>query len=337
MRSISQRAEAGLIYLCVFFALLTAALGIVGILGVRSTTSVSERIVSDELATETSTATTARTIDGIYSDGEQILLSSNPAARLGTLYSQKIPEADAELAALVRLHADDRGAELVGIDQLESQWASIRTALDPGVIASLTGASQALADRLTVAYTPLSAHLDDLLSREQGDADRGRAQAKSTDARTVSIIAFAVVLAEVVTFAACVIGRRQIRRSAEPEADQVEFAETLQLAKNEEEAHALLQRHLERIIPDASATVLNRNNSADRLEAVTALPPGSPLARALEHAEPSSCLAVRSARRNDQGGDHPRLLTCSVCGDCAGHVNMHAAHGERRGDRLRAG
>jgi len=112
---------------------------------------------------------------------------------------------------------------------------------------------------------------------------------------------------------------RAIRCEAFPNGpDQVEFAETLQLATNEEEAHALLQRHLERIIPDANATVLNRNNSADRLEAVTALRPDSPLVRSLQHAEPQSCLAVRSARRNDQGGDRPRLLTCNVCGDCPG-------------------
>jgi diguanylate cyclase (GGDEF)-like protein len=320
MRSISQRAEAGLIYLCVFFAVVTAALGVVSIIGVRSTTAVSDSIVSDELTTETSTAVTARAMDAIYSTGEQILLSSDPAARsrLSVLYSQSIPAADANLAALVRLHADDDPAELVGISQLEGQWASIRSVLDPGVIADLTGPSPELADRLTADYTPLSAHLDDLLSREQGDADRGRTRARATDDRTVWVTALAVVLAELVTFGACVIGRRQIRRSSEPEADQVEFAETLQLAKNEEEAHALLQRHLERIIPDANATVLNRNNSADRLEAVTVLPAGSLLARTLQHAEPSSCLAVRSARRNDQGGDHPRLLTCSVCGDCPG-------------------
>jgi len=320
MRSISQRAEVGLIYLCVFFALVTAALGVVGILGVRSTTAVSDRIVSDELTTETATATTSRAMDAIYSSGEQILLSSDPAARsrLGVLYSQSIPAADASLATLVRLHADDDQAELVGISQLDSQWASIRSVLDPGVIAGLSGPSPELADKLTADYTPLSNHLDDLLSREQDDADRGRALAQATDDRTVWITALSVALAEVVTFAAYVIGRRQIRRSAEPEADQVEFAETLQLAKNEEEAHALLQRHLERIIPDANATVLNRNNSADRLEAVTALPPGSPLVRSLQHAEPQACLAVRSARRNDQGGEHPRLLTCTVCGDCAG-------------------
>ena len=320
MRSISQRAEVGLIYLCVFFALVTAALGVVGILGVRSTTAVSDRIVSDELTTETATATTSRAMDAIYSSGEQILLSSDPAARsrLGVLYSQSIPAADASLATLVRLHADDDQAELVGISQLDSQWASIRSVLDPGVIAGLSGPSPELADKLTADYTPLSHHLDDLLSREQDDADRGRALAQATDDRTVWITALSVALAEVVTFAAYVIGRRQIRRSAEPEADQAEFAETLQLAKNEEEAHALLQRHLERIIPDANATVLNRNNSADRLEAVTALPPGSPLVRSLQHAEPQACLAVRSARRNDQGGEHPRLLTCTVCGDCAG-------------------
>jgi diguanylate cyclase (GGDEF)-like protein len=320
MRSISQRAEAGLIYLCVFFAIVTAALGAVGILGVRSTTAVSDSIVSDELATETSTAITARAMDAIYSTGEQILLSSDPAARarLGILYSQTIPAADADLADLVRLHAGDDEAELVGIGLLESQWAAIRTVLDPAAIADLTGPSQALADKLTADYTPLSAHLDDVLSREQDDADLGRAIAKDTDSRTVWIIAFAVALAELVTVTACIIGRRQIRRSASPEADQVEFAETLQLAKNEEEAHELLQRHLERIIPDANATVLNRNNSADRLEAVTALPLDSPLLLSLQHAEPQSCLAVRSARRNDQGGDRARLLTCSVCGDCPG-------------------
>jgi len=320
MRSISQRAEAGLIYLCVFFALVTAALGVVGIMGVRSATTVSEKIVSDQVTTATSTAVAARAMDAVYSTGEQILLSSDPSAggRPGVLYSQTIPASDADLAALVRLHAGDTAAELLGVSQLEGEWASIRTVLDPGVIAELTGPSPALANSLTAGYTPLSAHLNDLLSREQDDADRGRAQAKVTDARTIWIIAFAVVLAELVTFAACVIGRRQIRRSAEPEADQVEFAETLQLAKNEEEAHALLQRHLERIIPDANATVLNRNNSADRLEAVTELRPGSPLSRTLEHAEPQSCLAIRSARRNDQGGDRARLLTCGVCGDCPG-------------------
>jgi hypothetical protein len=109
----SERAKAGLIYLCVFFAIVTGALGVVGIMGVRSTTAVSDSLVSDELATQTSTATTARAMDAIYSTGEQILLSSDPAARgrLGVLYSQTIPGADADLAALVRFHVADDPAE----------------------------------------------------------------------------------------------------------------------------------------------------------------------------------------------------------------------------------
>ena len=72
-------------------------------------------------------------------------------------------------------------------------------------------------------------------------------------------------------------------------------------------ARQLLQRHLERALPATAAVVLNRNNSADRLEAVTALPPGSPLAGTLRGAEPRSCLAVRPAGRKPrtEGGGRP--------------------------------
>ena len=55
--------------------------------------------------------------------------------------------------------------------------------------------------------------------------------------------------------------------------------------------------------------VLNRNNSADRLEAVTPLPPGSPLAGTLRGAEPRSCLAVRSGRTHHENGGGPALLS----------------------------
>jgi diguanylate cyclase (GGDEF)-like protein len=114
------------------------------------------------------------------------------------------------------------------------------------------------------------------------------------------------------------LGVRRIRRAVEPEEDQVQFADTLQLAQDEEEAHQLLQRHLERAVTGATAVVLNRNNSADRLEAVTTLPPGSPLVESLQHAEPRSCLAVRSGRNHaDQAGKYS-LLGCPVCSGCEG-------------------
>jgi diguanylate cyclase (GGDEF)-like protein len=320
MRSVSQRAVTGLVYVCVFFGVVTAGIGVVGAIGVDSTTDVGDSIVSDELATATATAVTTRAIDAVNTAGERVLLSASPASVSGSLalYEQLIPAADAQLTTLQQLHADDGPAELAGINQLATQWTAVRAALNPSAIAALTGPAPALAGNLQRAYAPLSSHLDELLNREESDAQDGRARARSTRAHTTWIIGLAVLAVELITLGVARIGVARIRRSAEPEEDQVEFAETLQLAKNEEEAHALLQRHLERIIPDTNATVLNRNNSADRLEAVTALPAGSPLLTTLQHAEPQSCLAVRSGRRNDQGGEKRRLLNCSVCGDCPG-------------------
>jgi diguanylate cyclase (GGDEF)-like protein len=64
--------------------------------------------------------------------------------------------------------------------------------------------------------------------------------------------------------------------------------------------------------------ILNRNNSADRLEAVTPLPGGSPLARTLRGAKPRSCLAVRSGQTHHEGLGQPALLSCSVCAPCPG-------------------
>ena len=113
-------------------------------------------------------------------------------------------------------------------------------------------------------------------------------------------------------------GIRRIRRNLEPGQDQAEFAETLQIAGDEDEAHRLLQRHLERTLPATSAVVLNRNNSADRLEAVTPLPPGSPLPATLRGAEPRSCLAVRSGRTHRENGGRQALLSCPVCAPVPG-------------------
>ena len=82
--------------------------------------------------------------------------------------------------------------------------------------------------------------------------------------------------------------------------------------------HQLLRRHLERALPATTAVVLNRNNSADRLEAVTPLPPGSPLPGTLRGAEPRSCLAVRSGRTHSEHGGRPALLSCPVCAPAPG-------------------
>jgi diguanylate cyclase (GGDEF)-like protein len=101
---------------------------------------------------------------------------------------------------------------------------------------------------------------------------------------------------------------------------QFEFTDTLQAAETEQEAHDLVKRHLERSVRESTVTVLNRNNSADRLQAVTTVPPGSVLAHGLESAKPRACLAVRMARPHDGTYGADTLLSCSVCAQCPGQT-----------------
>src|SRR5660398_182230 len=64
--------------------------------------------------------------------------------------------------------------------------------------------------------------------------------------------------------------RRQEERAYD--STQLEFSESMQLTETEQEAHRLLQHYLQRSIPAGAVAILNRNNSADRLQAVTDLP-----------------------------------------------------------------
>jgi diguanylate cyclase (GGDEF)-like protein len=108
------------------------------------------------------------------------------------------------------------------------------------------------------------------------------------------------------------VGRHEADRAYQ--ATQHEFVGALQVAECEVEAQELLKRHVERSVADSAVVVLNRNNSDDRLEPVTPVLPDSALADGLDGAAPRSCLAVRFARRHQQGGDIDPLLSCEVCG-----------------------
>ncbi|HYI37301.1 MAG TPA: diguanylate cyclase [Thermoleophilaceae bacterium] len=124
-----------------------------------------------------------------------------------------------------------------------------------------------------------------------------------------------------------VVIERQARRGRDRRAaerryreTQSEFAETIQIMRDEDEAHALVKHHLEREIDGAHATALVRNNSDDRLVAATPVEPDSPLAAGLVDASPESCLAVRLARPYDQGQASAPLLPCKLCGKSAPEV-----------------
>jgi diguanylate cyclase (GGDEF)-like protein len=111
--------------------------------------------------------------------------------------------------------------------------------------------------------------------------------------------------------------REQAQRSAAEAAfvaSQARFAEAMQVARDQSEAHRLLKLHLEDGIPESSVIVLNRNNSADRLEPSEPLAADHPLAKPLAHAEPRSCLAVRLSRHYERGEGEPEILPCELCG-----------------------
>jgi hypothetical protein len=233
----------------------------IGIAGTRSATRLGNEIASDELTTSTATGQLARIMDRAYATGEAAFLAPGPAERsrlLGFLYSSLLPAADARLYSLERLHADDPPAERAGLERLVRQWAAVRDLLSPTSLAAQPAAT--LAARLAAAYQPVSSHLDRLLLNEQHAGRIDRVEASASQAQTMGFIVGAAVLGIGV---GALLLRSGIRRSLEPGQDQAEFADTLQIANDEDEAHQLFQRHLERTLTATTAVVLNRNNSAD--------------------------------------------------------------------------
>jgi diguanylate cyclase (GGDEF)-like protein len=316
---LAKAAASSLVALCAGLVLVVAAVAAIGILGTRSATRLGHEIASDELTTSTVTGQVGQDMDRAYAAGEQAFLASGTGERsrtLSALYTRLLPAADLRLAELERLHAHDPPAERAGIERFARQWTAVRDLLSPADVTAYPAAM--LASRLAAAYQPVSAHLGGLFLTEQRDGHSDQMVASAGAALATGFIIGAAGLGIVIGVVLLLAGIRRIRRNLEPGQDQAEFADTLQIAGDEDEAHLLLQRHLERTLTATTAVVLNRNNSADRLEAVTPLPGGSPLAETLRGAEPRSCLAVRSGRTHRQNGQRPALLACPVCAPCPG-------------------
>jgi diguanylate cyclase (GGDEF)-like protein len=91
----------------------------------------------------------------------------------------------------------------------------------------------------------------------------------------------------------------------------------MQIMRDESEAHQLVKTHLERTIDGVDVTILNRNNSDNRLYPATSVENDAELAAKLVDAEPESCLAVRLGGPYEQGNDSDPLLACELCGKSA--------------------
>jgi diguanylate cyclase (GGDEF)-like protein len=295
------------------------AVAAIGILGTHTLTNLGNSIASDELTTSTTTGQLARDMDAAYATGEEAFLASGAARQsqlLSLLYTSLLPAADTQLSYLERLHAGDPPAEHADLERFAGQWTTVRDLLSPVNTTALP--DPALAARLAAAYQPVGANLDRLFLKEQHDGRSDEVEASANEVRTIGFICGAAVAGIGAGVLLLLAGIRRVNRHLTPGQDQAEFADTLQIANDEDEAHLLLQHHLERTLVATTVVVLNRNNSADRLEAVTPLSVGSPLAVTLRGAAPRSCLAVRSGRTHREVEGRPVLLSCQVCASCPG-------------------
>jgi diguanylate cyclase (GGDEF)-like protein len=315
----SSRVTAAAAYACVLCALAAVLVAGLGVLGVRAAASTGRSLAGDELATATLTAGLTHQVDSVYATALTTSLAASPTARAAgahDLYDRRIPAVEARLRDLEQIHRGDPADERADVARLVDQWSVMRAALN----STRTSPDEVVgtAFGLRVAHVAVSRHLRALVGVEVMDARADQARSAAASRRTEWGIAAAALLMVLGFAGLAVLASRRLRQAMEPAMDQMEFADTLQLAGDEDEAHHLLQRHLQRLVSSSSATVLNRNNSADRLEAVTALPAGSPLVESLVHAEPRSCLAVRSGRVHDEDSQRPALMGCAVCSGCAG-------------------
>ena len=145
----------------------------------------------------------------------------------------------------------------------------------------------------------------------QRERERGQAAARSL---TVGLI---LGLSALFGGLAYLLFERRSRREEGRRDRHAGFTEVMQLARTETEAYGIVKRHLERIVPGGIATVLNRNNSANRLEPATPVEDEA-LAVSLEGAEPEACIAVRSGRAHQRVGHEEELLACEICGATPG-------------------
>jgi diguanylate cyclase (GGDEF)-like protein len=276
-------------------------------------------VTGEDLATSTATGELTHDMGTAYADGERAFLAAVPGQReqlLAVIYDSVLPATGSQLTVVAQLHAADPSAERADFQLLVRQWDAVRDILTSADVSPQMPAG--LPARLAAAYQPVSLHLDQLLTKEQqnGVADQADAAANA-DRYTwllVSVAGVGLILGGLLL----IHGIRRVRRALKPGEDQADFAATLQIAGGETEANRLLQRQLERIVPQSAAVVLNRNNSADRLEAATPLPGGSPLAKTLRGASPGSCLAVRSGRMHRENSERQALLSCPVCAAVSG-------------------
>jgi diguanylate cyclase (GGDEF)-like protein len=216
------------------------------------------------------------------------------------------------LGALRSLVAGNAGLERILDDQAQraNGWhrvvqASITRLEQTGRAPSAAEALQekAIMDGFRASHVALDASLA---------SDRGRTLTVATTVAVGVSVALAVLLAMI-----GLLARRLVRREEARQRNQDEFRELLDASESEGESRLLLIRHVERLIPQAGAIVLNRNASDDQLEitrGINADESQLPIS-SVETLRPRSCMAIRFSRSYDRQPGDDGLSRCEICGE----------------------
>jgi diguanylate cyclase (GGDEF)-like protein len=217
----------------------------------------------------------------------------------------------ASLAALRSLEVGNVGLERLLDDQAQraDRWhAEVQAAISRF---DQTGRPPSVAEALrdkTVMDGFRASHdaLDALLATQ-----------RSRQLTVATTVVIGVTIALVLLLAAIgLLARRLVRREDARQRAQDELHELLHASEFEGESRLLLIRHVERLVPQAGAIVLNRNASDDQLEVTRGINADEsrlPIAD-VETLRPRSCMAVRFSRSYDRHPGDDGLSSCDICG-----------------------
>jgi diguanylate cyclase (GGDEF)-like protein len=318
-RGIGQRSAAAV------GAVLLAVLAVagIGLRGLNRMQADSESLIDHTVADLVATAELTAAVSGTRDTAMRQLSTSDPAIadRLGgDLDRVAVPRLRESVGTLRLLTADDAtsGAELDGIQSDVDRYQRLRGAVDRrGADGSTPTQAErtALATQIDAVFDRMVVRADSIRGREAAEADVSGRKALSTYSSTRARLLLGAGTSLVAGLIALLLLGRRREAADRRAADEADYTDTLQVTGSEEEAHELVRRHLDRTLPHTQTLVLTRNNSENRLEAATAVPPGSPVAGRLLGAEPRMCLALRFGRTHREDPARSALLGCALCAD----------------------
>jgi diguanylate cyclase (GGDEF)-like protein len=309
------------------------AVGVLGLRGLRDVQHANDQVFADNLVTAEATSRLALDLANAERVGLE-LTASNNAAEIQELRAEldliAVPQVNSDIAGFLRLHAADPAAERAELQRIPSGWRAAakteRRALESVGRSLSAGRRAQAADSIADAMDPLIIYVSGREPIERDAAADAHAGAQATyhhDQSWLIVVAIVAAAAAAVMLLVGMTLKRMVDQRARDrrfEASESEYIETLQVTENEDEAHELLRRQVERSVEGTRAVVLVRNNSADRLQAKTPLSNQIDALRdPLMGATPRSCLAVRLGRgHTEQANNDEALLSCQICGALPG-------------------